>query len=161
MHNTGKHRTRLIYVFSFYVGLLFCFLIIVLGNSKNTDGAYIRWYLRNGSAHKEQSLLFDLFKALDKIESSTKSGDFFQERLFSFIRKQHFLSYHLKYHVKIPISPFDLLKAVEDINNEWPRKGNSEVYKIWDTLFCNNQLSKLFDLCIRQVAYHHGTCSRW
>ena len=44
---------------------------------------------------KEPSLLFDLFKALDQIESNNKSDIFLRKDLFSFMRAQHVLSYHL------------------------------------------------------------------
>ena len=47
---------------------------------------------------QEQSLLFSLFKAIDKIESSHKSGIFFSlKRAFFFLRAQFVLSYHLMY----------------------------------------------------------------
>ena len=42
------------------------------------DGTYIRWQLRNRCLRKEQSLLFQLVKAFDQIESSRKS-EFFTE----------------------------------------------------------------------------------
>ena len=51
------------------------------------------------SAHVETNLnhlLFDLFKAFDKIRSSHKS-DFSLSHLFSLICAQHILSYHLIY----------------------------------------------------------------
>ena len=44
----------------------------------------------------EQSLLFHLFKAFDKIESRHKSDIFFRKDLFSFMRAKHVLSYHLR-----------------------------------------------------------------
>ena len=47
-------------------------------------------------ARTEQSLLFDLLKAFDKIRSSHKS-DFSLSHLFSLICAQHILSYHLIY----------------------------------------------------------------
>ena len=42
-----------------------------------------------------QFLLFDLFKAFDKIESSPKSGVFFRQDSFSFVHAQRVLSYNL------------------------------------------------------------------
>ena len=38
--------------------------------SRDKHGTCIRWYLRNRCAPREQSLLFDLFKAFDQIASS-------------------------------------------------------------------------------------------
>ena len=57
------------------------------------QGIYIRWQLRNRCERKEQSLLFDLSNALDKIESIHKSDFFSSEK--TYIRVQHVLSYHL------------------------------------------------------------------
>ena len=47
---------------------------------------YIRWYLINMCARKEQSLLFDLYKAFDKFESRHKSGILTRKDLFSIMR---------------------------------------------------------------------------
>ena len=41
------------------------------------------------------TLLFDLFKAFDLLESSHKSDIFIRKDLFSFMRAQIFMSYHL------------------------------------------------------------------
>ena len=41
------------------------------------------------------SMLFDLFKAFDYIESSHKSDFFLRKDLFFIMRAQHVLSYHL------------------------------------------------------------------
>ena len=41
-------------------------------NPIQNHGIYIRWYLRSRCARKEQSLLFDLYKAFDQIESIQK-----------------------------------------------------------------------------------------
>ena len=42
---------------------------------RNTaHGIYISWYIINRWARKEQSLLFDLYKAFDQFESRHKSG---------------------------------------------------------------------------------------
>ena len=46
-------------------------------------GIYIRLLLRNRFARKEQSLLFDLFKTFNKIESSYKSDFFLHKRPIS------------------------------------------------------------------------------
>ena len=47
-------------------------------------------------AYKEKSLLFDVFKAFDLIESSHKSDFSSQKKnLFSLMRVQDVLSYHL------------------------------------------------------------------
>ena len=51
-------------------------------------------------ARNEQSLLFDMFNAFDQTESSHKSDFcFLQKDLFSFMRAQYDLSYHL---TKVP-----------------------------------------------------------
>ena len=60
-----------------------------------SHGAYIRWYLINRCARKEQSLLFNLYKAFDQFESRHKSGIFIRKDLFSIMRAQHVISYHL------------------------------------------------------------------
>jgi len=44
-------------------------------------------------------VLFDLFKAFDKFESGHKSDIFIRKDLFSFMRAQHVMSYHL---IKLP-----------------------------------------------------------
>ena len=44
-----------------------------VGNRSNAEyyhGTYIRWQIRNMCACEEKSLLFDLFQAIDQIESS-------------------------------------------------------------------------------------------
>ena len=46
-----------------------------------SHGTYIRWALRIRRARKVQTLLFDMFKAFDQIETSRKS-DFFSEKTF-------------------------------------------------------------------------------
>ena len=46
------------------------------------------WY-----ASKEQSLLFDLLKVFDNIESSHKLEIFLRKSVLSFMRAQHVLSY--------------------------------------------------------------------
>ena len=51
--------------------------------------------LRNKCIQKEQSLLFDLFKAFDQIESSHRPIFFPAKTIFSSIRAQHVLNYHL------------------------------------------------------------------
>ena len=55
----------------------------------------IIWSLRNRRARKEQPLLFYLLKAFDEFGSSQKSDIFSRKDLFSFMRAQHGLSYHL------------------------------------------------------------------
>ena len=57
-------------------------------------GTYIKWQLEK-CASKEQSLLFDLFDAFDKIENSHKSDLFLRNDLNSFMRAQYDMSYHL------------------------------------------------------------------
>ena len=51
--------------------------------------------VRVRGAHKGQSLSSDLFKAFDEIESSHKSIFFSPKDLFSFMRAQPVLIYHL------------------------------------------------------------------
>ena len=60
-------------------------------------GTYIRWYLINICAREEQSLLFDLFKASDSIESSHKSNFSLRKEIFSFMRAQYVMSNTIKY----------------------------------------------------------------
>ena len=43
---------------------------------------YIRWLLRNRCASKEQSQLFDLYKAFDYFESGHKSDIFLIEKTY-------------------------------------------------------------------------------
>ena len=57
---------------------------IPLGRDRLSHGTYIRWWLKKGCAGKEQSLLFDLFKAFDYIESSHKS-DVFSPKIHIFL----------------------------------------------------------------------------
>ena len=51
---------------------------VFLGDAKRsrTHDTYIRWLLINRCEHKEQSLLFDLYKAFELFESSHKSDIF-------------------------------------------------------------------------------------
>ena len=49
----------------------------------------------DGYNYKEQSKLFDLFKAFDKIESRHISALFLRKYIFSFTYAQHALGYHL------------------------------------------------------------------
>ena len=58
-------------------------------------GTYIRWYLRNRCARKEQSLLFDLFKAFDNFKANYTGYFFLRKDIFSFMRVNHVLSYRL------------------------------------------------------------------
>ena len=58
-------------------------------------GTYIRWYPINRCARQEQSLLFDLYKAFDKLVSSHKHNIFLRRDLFSFMLAQHVMSYLL------------------------------------------------------------------
>ena len=51
--------------------------------------------LRNRCARQKQLLLFDLFKTFHFFESSHKSNFFLRKDLFSFMRAQLVLSYHL------------------------------------------------------------------
>ena len=55
----------------------------------------LRWQRIKRCARKAQSMVFDFFKAFDYIESSHKSGIFTRKDLFSFMRAQHVVSYHL------------------------------------------------------------------
>ena len=48
-------------------------------------------------AGKEQYLLNDLFKAFDFIERNHRSDVILRKDLFSFMRAQHVLNYHLTY----------------------------------------------------------------
>ena len=58
-------------------------------------GIYIRWYLINRCARKDQSLSFDLYKAFDLFKIRHKSGIFTRKDLFSIMRAQHLMGYHL------------------------------------------------------------------
>ena len=54
-----------------------------------------RLLVRHRCARQEQSLIFDLCKAFDEIESSHKSDIFLRKELFSVMRAKHALFYHL------------------------------------------------------------------
>ena len=67
-------------------------LVVLVNGEHSNPGTYIRWSLRNRCTRKEQSLLFNLFKAFDPVESTHKS-DFFKKLIFLYAH--HVLGYHI------------------------------------------------------------------
>ena len=71
-------------------------LLNVMSGIPSLDhGKYIGWQLVHMCARKEQSLLFDLYKAFDLSNGSHKSDIFIRKNLFSLMHAQHVMRYHL------------------------------------------------------------------